>query len=118
MDVHDRGLLYYRLLSSTQDASEDISAGSDIDMDSIAKIFRENTPISEYNDLQSEKKNDILTKEFNTLAVIYGEHSVIFIEDEYQLKLENAPMKDDTFENLLSPMAGGSNNSGNSAVAA
>ena len=43
-------------------------------------------------------------KEFNTLAVVFGQPSTKFIEDKYQLRLDRAPLKDDAFE--FAPEAG------------
>ena len=85
-DVHDRALLYYRLLNA--------------DLDVATKIFssEENFDNLEFTEKRiSEKRNKIL-KEFNTLAVVFQQPSSQFVDEKYQLRLDNIPMKDDTFE--------------------
>ncbi len=91
-DVHDRGLLYYRLLNT--------------DVDVATKLFTEESsaaPSPEESDTQAGKRATIL-QEFNTLAVVFGQPSSNFIEDKYQLHLDRAPLKDDAFE--FAPEAG------------
>jgi vesicle coat complex subunit len=85
-DLHDRALLYYRLLSSNISICETLFKGQH--NTNTGRLF------AEENDSETMNK---LFNEFNTLAVIYGMPSVKFIAVENQLKFENAPMTDSIF---------------------
>jgi AP-4 complex subunit beta-1 len=82
-DVHDRALLYYRLLSSRElEATKSLFNYSCQDQplsssgNSGGFVFAE--------DMDEDLRNKIF-REFNTLAVIYGMPSVHFVDDKYQL---------------------------------
>ena len=79
-DVHDKALLYYRLLMSDVDSSGKLftPANTDALQNRIASggNFAEDS---------NEALLDELFKEFNTLAVIYGKPSKEFIKDTYLL---------------------------------
>ena len=85
-DLHDRALLYYRLLSSNISICETLFKGQH--NTNLGRLF------AEENDAETMNK---LFNEFNTLAVIYGMPSVKFIAADNQLKFENAPMTDSIF---------------------
>jgi hypothetical protein len=76
-DLHDRALLYYRLLSSNISICETLFKGQH--NTNTGRLF------AEENDSETMNK---LFNEFNTLAVIYGMPSVKFIAVENQLKFE------------------------------
>jgi len=89
-DLHDRSLLYYRLLTSDISVAKSLfAAGGQFGV--VGGNF------AEMNDLDRRAK---LFAEFNTLAVVYGMPSVQFIGEKYQLKLENTPVND--FDVVLS----------------
>ncbi len=76
-DVHDRAMLYYRLLHyDVQKASTILSRGGTVD-----GPFVEEAP----SELQ-----DRIFEEFNTLSVIYGEPAERFVTDERALSSVNA----------------------------
>lgn len=69
MDVHDRALLYYRLLKTNAKEAERVVCGS---------ISKPVTNPWNINTSTSDSK-DTLFDEFNTLSVVYGQSSVHFI---------------------------------------
>lgn len=73
-DVHDRALLYYRLLSSDISVAESLFA-------SLRHAGTESGLFAE--DCDTDKRDQIFS-EINTLAVIYGMPSIRFIADKYQ----------------------------------
>jgi AP-4 complex subunit beta-1 len=73
-DLHDRALLYYRLLSSHVQTAEAIFK-TGVSAELISGMFAEN--------MASERINALFA-EFNTLAVVYGKPSVQFIAEPYQ----------------------------------
>ena len=92
-DVHDRALMYYRLLSTDVNVASRLFQGQH----EISTVVTEGFAESKDSDLRAK-----IFSEFNTLAVVYGTSSDRFIDDMYQLKLENAPMTDSF--NLQSPL--------------
>jgi AP-4 complex subunit beta-1 len=76
-DVHDRALLYYRLLISDVTVAASLFKGQGLQgiTGTGGKVF------AEYRD--HERLNQVFA-EFNTLAVIYGMPSVQFIAEEFQ----------------------------------
>lgn len=74
-DLHDRSLLYYRLLTTDISAAKSLFIGG-----SQFPVVSGN--FAEMNDLEKRAK---LFAEFNTLAVVYGMPSVQFIAEKYQL---------------------------------
>mmetsp|Transcript_12750 Transcript_12750/g.28324 ORF Transcript_12750/g.28324 Transcript_12750/m.28324 type:complete len:682 (+) Transcript_12750:125-2170(+) len=82
-DLHDRALLYYRLLNTDLPACEAMFAPQSARL--IGGEFAENLP--------SERVNGLF-REFNSLAVIYGMPSKQFVGKAYQFKTEEAPEVD------------------------
>jgi AP-4 complex subunit beta-1 len=81
-DLHDRALLYYRLLRSGADPK------------SIEKVARTNTLISEVGPFSEDDDSELrawLMDEFNTLSIIYGKPSINFIHPEYQTVYKKQP---------------------------
>ena len=74
-DLHDRALLYYRLLST------DIQSSSSLFVAGVACSSIE-SDFAERKDLELKKK---LFAEFNSLAVIFEKPSCLFIDDKFQL---------------------------------
>eukprot|EP01032_Pedospumella_encystans_P013573 gene13573-15619_t len=73
-DLHDRALLYYRLLSSNVNTAEAVFKTTP-STEASSTGFAEN--------MASERMNKLF-QEFNTLAVVYGMPSDQFIADGYQ----------------------------------
>lgn len=69
MDVHDRALLYYRLLKTNTKEAERVVCGSNI---------KSATNPWSLNVCSSDSKESLF-EEFNTLSVVYGQSSVHFI---------------------------------------
>jgi vesicle coat complex subunit len=77
-DIHDKALLYYRLLSS--------------DVNAAKKIFSDNyfgkipeSAFSVFAESRDDKKKDKIFQEFNSLSVIYRLPSQQFISQSFQL---------------------------------
>jgi len=83
-DVHDRALLYYRLLLADVDICRQLFVG-----EALCAV-----PTGQFAELTEDELRRRLFEEFNSLAVIYGMPSQRFIKDKFQLQLENAPMSD------------------------
>jgi hypothetical protein len=83
--VHDKALLYYRLLTTNTEASGKLFASANTD--SLQRRIAQGGHFAEETD---EELLDQLFAEFNTLAVIYGKPSKQFIADEFLLTLPNA----------------------------
>lgn len=66
MDVHDRALLYYRLLRTSVDEAKRVVTSSDIGVDEFAENL--------------DARFDHVFDEFNSLSAIYGERSINFVE--------------------------------------
>ena len=75
-DVHDKALLYYRLLATN--------------VESAAAVFKRSSDDSNSHvdgtaaDANSDELNQIF-REFNTLSVIYGKPSEVFVDDKWLL---------------------------------
>lgn len=98
-DVHDRALLYYRLLS--------------VDMTVAAALFKDGggglefvAGASAFAEHCDEEKKRLVFNEFNTLAVIYGMPSNKFTDKSFQMNFENAPIVDDMFEAPIRSLGG------------
>jgi AP-4 complex subunit beta-1 len=81
-DLHDRALLYYRMLRSGTDPQI---------MSNVVKtnsVIPEKVKFSEEND--DELRADLM-EEFNTLSIIYGKTSENFIAPEYLVKYVKMP---------------------------
>ena len=74
-DVHDRGLLYYRLLQLSVD-------------EAIRVIAPEKTSIAAFAEEGDSSVTDVVFEEFNTLSVIYNKPAIAFIEEEYEMEPE------------------------------
>eukprot|EP00536_Pseudo-nitzschia_multiseries_P010014 jgi/Psemu1/24751/gm1.24751_g len=83
-DLHDRGLLYYRLLKSGADPT---SVLSHVISNSKSTIPGD-TLFTEDDD--KELRAELMT-EFDSLATIYGKTSVNFIKPEYQVTYTKMP---------------------------
>lgn len=80
-DLHDRALLYYRLLKSGADPRT-----------VIAPVIQTQTQIPHvFTEDDDRKVRAELMQEFNTLATIYGKASVNFIRPEYQVVYRKQP---------------------------
>lgn len=90
-DLHDRALLYYRMLKSGADPNV------------VKNVINTNTVIvegvkfAEEDDFELRKE---LMKEFNTLSIVFGKESSNFIEEDFQVKFVKQPK-----EHPLSPGA-------------
>ncbi len=74
-DLHDRSLMYYRLLTTDIAVAKSLFAAG-------GQFGVANGNFAEMNDLEKRAK---LFAEFNSLAVVYGMPSVQFIGEKYQL---------------------------------
>jgi AP-4 complex subunit beta-1 len=81
-DLHDRALLYYRLL------------GSGVDLNVLQQVvdtkmaLAQGINFSEENDFELRTE---LMKEFNTLAILFGKTSANFIAEEFQVQFVKQP---------------------------
>lgn len=80
-DLHDRALLYYRLLRSGADPKT-----------VIAPVIQTHTQIPHvFSEDDDKKVRAELMEEFNTLATIYGKASVNFIRPDHQVFYKKQP---------------------------
>ena len=81
-DLHDRALLYYRMLRSGTDPSvlQDLVKAN--------TVVGESVTFSEEDDVELRNK---IMEEFDTLAIIYGKPSINFIDPEHQFKYKKMP---------------------------
>jgi AP-4 complex subunit beta-1 len=84
-DTHDRALLYYRLLRSNVDVAKEV-----LGRPSEAEAC-------DFIDMRNDPRRESLMAEFNTLAVVHEMPSSHFIAEPYRLRLDRAPIDDDTF---------------------
>lgn len=75
-DLHDRALLYYRLLRTSPKVAEAVVGGA-------SPIVPLERGFAEEEDFETRAE---LMKEFNTLSILYGKVSENFIAEEFQLK--------------------------------
>ena len=75
-DLHDRALLYHRLLKANPKTAETVVNGSSCTIE-MQNNFAE--------EIKSEFHEELL-KEFNTLAVVYNQTSDVFVPEEFQVK--------------------------------
>jgi AP-4 complex subunit beta-1 len=82
-DLHDRALLYYRMLRS-----------GTTDFVSLESVVKTNAAVPDDANF-SEEANDAfraeLMEEFNTLSILYGKPSVNFIAEEYRVRYVKMP---------------------------
>jgi len=81
-DLHDRALLYYRLLRS----------GADPHM--FENVIKTNMVIPEsvkFSEQDDDELRAAIMEEFNTLSILYGKPSANFIAPEYQIKYVKMP---------------------------
>lgn len=81
-DLHDRGLFYYRLLSSGGPEIESVVSAAVKAAPPPSDLF------AEENDAPLRKE---LMKEFNTLSILYGNPSVNFVASKYQIPYVQLP---------------------------
>mmetsp|Transcript_5567 Transcript_5567/g.8526 ORF Transcript_5567/g.8526 Transcript_5567/m.8526 type:complete len:939 (+) Transcript_5567:53-2869(+) len=82
-DLHDRALMYYRLLRS--------SSGNPKVVESVVQT---NVVIPETINFSEEDDGELraaLMEEFNTLSIMYGKPSETFIREEFQVKYVKMP---------------------------
>jgi len=84
-DLHDRGLLYYRLLKSGADPTTVLTH---VISNSKSTIAGNQVPFTEDD---NEELRSSLMQEFDSLSTIYGKTSVNFIKPEYQVKYKKMP---------------------------
>jgi AP-4 complex subunit beta-1 len=89
-DVHDKALLYYRLLTTNTAASAKLFTNANTD--SLQSRIAAGGHFAED---ANEELLDQLFAEFNTLAVIYGKPSKQFIGDEFLFTLRDAEARRD-----------------------
>jgi len=80
-DLHDRALLYYRLLATNQ-------------IQTIKNVIQTNPFIggqTNFTEEQDEQLRSELMEEFNSLSTLYGKRSEEFIGTEYQVKYVKMP---------------------------
>ncbi len=97
-DLHDRALLYYRLLRSASDplvVKEVVaSASASNPMDHVNANANAAAAIRNHNFAEETFDDDIrdeLMKEFNSLSIVYGTTSDNFIAEEHQVKFVKMP---------------------------
>lgn len=81
-DLHDRALMYYRMLQSGADPH------------TLERVVRTSTVVSQGVSFAEEDDSELrkeLMEEFNTLSIIYGKPSVNFIAPEFQVKYKKMP---------------------------
>ena len=85
-DLHDRGLLYYRLLKSGADPTTVLKHVISNSKSTIPdeQVFTED---------DDKELRDELMKEFDTLSTIYGKTSVSFIKPEFQVVYKKMPVE-------------------------
>jgi len=95
-DLHDRALLYYRLLRSGADPKTQIAAvlQTDTTLSAEAEFCEDDDKV-----LRKE-----LLQEFNSLATIYNRPSIAFVGEKFQVKYKMMPE-----EHPLEDMGGGAN---------
>ncbi|GFH56248.1 beta subunit of clathrin adaptor complex AP2 [Chaetoceros tenuissimus] len=82
-DLHDRALLYYRLLRNAPDPSiVDQVVKTNMQIAGSANFAEENF---------DEDMRDELMKEFNTLSIVFGTTSDNFVSEENQIKFVKMP---------------------------
>jgi len=91
-DLHDRALLYYRLLRAVVDPS------TVQDLVLTDSYLAGTTNFSE-EELDDDIRDELM-KEFNTLSILYGSTSESFIEEEFQVKFVRMPREHPLDSNL------------------
>ena len=97
-DLHDRALLYYRLMRT--------------DPKTVEAVIKTNSAIPSHINFAEEEDEELqaaLMEEFNTLSTIYGKKSNSFIKPEYQVKYvkmpDNHPLAPGTDTGVVQPPA-------------
>jgi AP-4 complex subunit beta-1 len=85
-DLHDRALLYYRLLRSAPSSNNGVATleaivRTDCSVTGPGRKFAEDV-LNDYS---------VIMEEFNTLSILYGKPSVNFIAEEYRVKYTKMP---------------------------
>eukprot|EP00559_Dactyliosolen_fragilissimus_P003996 CAMPEP_0184858358 /NCGR_PEP_ID=MMETSP0580-20130426/3480_1 /TAXON_ID=1118495 /ORGANISM="Dactyliosolen fragilissimus" /LENGTH=1088 /DNA_ID=CAMNT_0027354473 /DNA_START=179 /DNA_END=3445 /DNA_ORIENTATION=+ len=87
-DLHDRALLYYRLLCTTN--NNDLSVVKNVVSTDVSTIMtNSNTNFSE-DTIDDDIRNELM-QEFNSLSIMYGNTSTTFIAEEHQVKFVKMP---------------------------
>jgi len=110
-DLHDRALLYYRLLRT--------SATIGVDMNVIRDVVSTDCNLAKFSNFSEEEIDDDirdeLMKEFNSLSILYGSTGDSFIAEEFQVKFVRMPA-DHPLDGGGSVGGGGSSGGGGSGV--
>ncbi len=84
-DLHDRALLYYRLLKSARDPNV------------VQEILATKNDVTGTSNFSEDGCDDdfqkLLMEEFNTLSIVYGIMSENFIAEEHQVKMVKMPFE-------------------------
>eukprot|EP00850_Spirogloea_muscicola_P011386 SM000070S21352 [mRNA] locus=s70:581897:587414:+ [translate_table: standard] len=91
-DIHDRALLYYRLLQAGIEAAERV-------------INPPKQVVSVFADAQSSEAKDRIFDEFNTLAVVYDQPSYMFLDKEHRGQMDVAEIGETQPDVILSTSA-------------
>eukprot|EP00520_Triparma_pacifica_P006142 CAMPEP_0118672500 /NCGR_PEP_ID=MMETSP0785-20121206/22574_1 /TAXON_ID=91992 /ORGANISM="Bolidomonas pacifica, Strain CCMP 1866" /LENGTH=791 /DNA_ID=CAMNT_0006567467 /DNA_START=16 /DNA_END=2388 /DNA_ORIENTATION=+ len=98
-ELHDRALLYYRLLEQGGEKAEAVIGSTNQNVER-SRHFAED---------QDEATFKRLREEFNTLSVIYGQEEVHWIQEEFRsFGVEAGATTEETYEDLLGFAAGDS----------
>lgn len=98
-DVHDRALMYYRVLSTDINVAATLFVG----LDQRSMMAGSSAGGKGYAELRDDEKAGQIFSEINTLSVIFDKPSVKFIQDEYQLKYVPSFIPDGVTEESLIP---------------
>lgn len=84
-DLHDRALLYYRLLKSA------------VDPNTVQEVLATKNDVAGTSHFSEDGCDDdfrkLLMEEFNTLSILYGTMSENFIAEEHQVKMVKMPFE-------------------------
>merc|ERR1712146_518056 len=84
-DLHDRALLYYRLLKQDVNLARDVvlSSNTVFDESNPSKIMES----GKFAEEEDTSLRDKVYKEFNTLSILYEQLSSSFVSANYQVKI-------------------------------
>jgi vesicle coat complex subunit len=92
-DLHDRALLYYRLLKSADQPQV------------VQDVLATHSQLAGTSNFSEESCDGdfrkLLMEEFNTLSILYGARSENFITEEHQVKLVKMPLEHPLDDNAL-----------------
>lgn len=81
-DLHDRALMYYRLLKNS---------GNPIVVDGVVKTSAVIPESINFSEEEDSELRDALMEEFNTLSIMYGKTSENFVDEEFQVNYVKMP---------------------------